>query len=530
MTAVRSSWQDVYDQLAAGSETLDAGGLEALADAAFWTGRPRESISARQRAYQRHRDAGDAGRSAMTAWRLFHSHFDLDETAAASGWLARARRHARDLADGVETGYVALADADWALYDGRPDEAVSHARRASDTGAAHGDRDLEALGLAVQGRAHVARGDAAEGLDRLDEAMVAVLGDELTPFSTGWIYCMVLYTCHEIGDVRRAAEWTNYAVRWSEDRGEYSWYPGLCRLHRCEMQSLRGEWSAAEQEIVQVAEALASFGDYYAADAHYLTGEIRCRRGDYAGAEEAFRRAHELGRDPQPGLALLRLSQGDADAAAAALRSALAGTPSGPLRRGRLLAAHVQAELRLGHLGTAEASAKELADLAAAGRTLLLRALAAAAQGSVLLARDAVDAALPLLREAADICRELSCPYDAAQARVLLGTAARRQGDEETARLELEAARATFQRLGALPDAELAAALLARDTLRPRGLTTREVEVLKLLAQGRSNLQIAGALFISEHTVARHLSNIFRKLGVSSRGAATAFAHGHDLV
>jgi ATP/maltotriose-dependent transcriptional regulator MalT len=525
-----ATWGEIYDELGtANPATLAVDQLESLAEAAFWLGKPRESIAARKQAYGRHRDAGDAQPATMTAWLLFHNHFDLNETAAASGWLGRARRHAEEAPDNVEASYVALADADWALYNGQLDDAHAHAVRASDAGHRHGDHDLEALGLATQGRILIERGDVADGLDRLDEAMVAALSDELSPFATGWVYCLLLSTCQELGDVRRAAEWTDLAVRWCKERGQDSWYPGLCRLHRCEVQSLRGEWSAAEQGAVRAAEELASFGDYLIADGQYLAGEIRRRRGDFAGAEDAFRRSHQHGRDPQPGLALLRLAQGDPDGAAAALRHALTGGAAGPLRRARIVAAHVQTELRLGNLDSAAGSAAELADLADGSGALLLRAMAAIARGSLLLARGDIDAALPLLREACAICRDLSCPYEAAETQVLLGRAARTVGDEETARLEWAAARAAFERLDATPDVERVDALLAWDLPTPRGLTAREVEVLRLVARGRSNREIGAELFISEHTVARHLSNIFRKLDVTSRSAATSFAYEHHL-
>lgn len=527
----RPSWSGVYDALAnTDPTTLGADDFEALAEAAFWLGRPRESISARQRAYALHRDAGNISRATRAASLLFHNYFDLDDTAAAAGWLKRADRHAEEASDQIELGYVAVAQADWKLYNGALDEALDHARRATGAGRAFGDRDLEAFGLAAQGRVLITRGDVLDGLDKLDEAMVAVLSDELTPFATGRVYCLLLYSCQELGDIRRAGEWTDLAVRWCEERGHDSWYPGLCRLHQCEVRSLRGDWPLAEREAVRAAEELAPFGDYLIADGQYLVGEIRRRKGEYAGAEEAFRRAHEHGREPQPGLALLQLAQGNADAAAAALRVTLSAGSDTPVRRGRLLAAQVQAELGLDHVDAAAASAQVLSELADATRAVFLRALAGMACGSVLLARGEAEGALPLLQDACAICRELSCPYEAAEARVLVGLAARQLGDEGRASLELEAAKATFLRLSAAPDVARVDALLGQRPTLPGGLTSREVEVLRLVANGRSNREIANALSISEHTVARHLSNIFRKLDVASRSAATSFAYEHDLV
>lgn len=527
---MQSASIETYERLStAAPDDLSSEELEALADAAFWLGRQRESISARQRAYARYRDEQDATRAARAACRLFHDHFDLDEAAVASGWLSRARRHAQLIPDQVEPGYIALAEADWALYHDENDRAVEQAQSALDTGRSFGDRDLEALGLATLGRMSIARGDIADGLARLDEAMLATVSDELAPYTTGWVHCVLLSTCEHIGDVRRAAQWSDLAVRWSQEHGQDSWFPGVCRLHRCEVDSMRGEWVVAEREALRAADELRPHAAYMVADGLYLAGEIRLRRGDLAGAEDALHRAHELGRNPQPGLAQLRLAQGDADGAAAALRSALAAGGSGPLRRGRLLATHVEAELRRGDTAAADRSAKELGDLAAANRAPMLRAMAAQAQGAVLMDSDA-DAALPMLGMAQTIFRELSCPYDEAKIRVLLGMAARKTGDTETAKLEFDAARVVFERLGAGPDLERLVTVAATATPSVLGLTGREIDVLKLVARGNSNREIAGALVISEHTVARHLSNIFSKLSVRSRAAAASLAHEYKLV
>lgn len=526
----QSSWSQAHRALStADPGALAIADLERLAEAAFWLGRPRESISARQKVYARFREIGDEVGAARTAWLLFHNHFDLDQTAVAGGWLKRARRHAANATGRVEPGYVRLADSCWALHQGDADAAVEAGHDAIHIAQRFGDRDLEVLGLAVQARALMARGEVAEGVAQLDEAMAGVLGDELTPFATGWVYCLLLFTCQELGDVRRASEWTELAVRWCEQRGYDSWYPGLCRLHQCEVKSLRGDWSAAESEALKAAEELAPFGDYLIADGQYLVGEIRRRKGDYAGAAAAFRRAHEHGRDPQPGLALLQLAQGNTEVAAVALRVALAAEAGTPLRRGRLLAAYVRTELHRGKVDSAAEPAAELSALAGTTGSLLLRALADLANGAVSLARGDAAAALPLLRNACAICRELSCPYEAAETRVLVGVASAELGDAATARMELEAAKTAFERLGATPDIARVDALLIGGSPAPDGLTSREVQVLRLVAAGLSNREIAVRLFISEHTVARHLSNIFRKLAVTSRAAATSYAYEHHL-
>lgn len=292
---------------------------------------------------------------------------------------------------------------------------------------------------------------------------------------------------------------------------------------------MRGEWTAAEREALRAAEELKPYAAYMVADGLYLAGEIRLRRGEHAGAEEAFRRAHELGRSPQPGLAELRLARGDADGAAAALRSALAASAGGPLRRARLLATHVDAELQRQDVPAARRSADELAELAKANRAPLLRAMGAQAQAAVLLDSD-VEAALPLLRQAHDIYQEQSCPYNIGRVRVLMGTAARKTGDDETAKLEFDAARLVFEHLGAELDLERLAVVSATTTPTALGLTSRELDVLRLVARGNTNREIASTLVVSEHTVARHLSNIFGKLRVRSRAAATSTAYEHKLV
>ena len=526
-----ADWRRAYDDLAGRKlDSLTLEDLARLADAAFWVGRPRECIPARHRLYDAYRDAGDTARAAMTAWELFNDHFDLDETSAANGWLSRAERLARDLPGSAEQGYVALGRAEWARHQGEPDSAVAHAQRAVEIGERTRDRDLAARGRAVAGRMLVARGDVSQGVGLLDEAMLSAVGGDLTPYTTGWVYCVLLHVCSELGDVRRAAEWTDLAVRWSADLREGGYFPGLCRLHHCEIISRRGGWQAAETEALQAAKELASFGDYLVAEGHYLVGEIRRLKGDLIGALDAYQRAHELGKDPQPGMALLRLARGDARGASSALRVALASAPTGFVTRARLLAAQVAAELSLGNVAVARESADELAAVAAEAGTPLLRAMSGTSRGAVLLAENQVAQALPALRDACAIWRELSFPYEAAQTRMLLGAAVRRAGDEATAQLEFEAAREAFQQLGATVDAARAHALQDGDAALPCGLTEREVEVLRLVARGRSNRQIATELFISEHTVARHLSNIFRKTDVTSRAAATAFAFEHDLV
>lgn len=526
-----AAWRHVYDDLAPLDQaTLGVDDLERLAEAAFWLGRPREVVAARRRAYACRRDASDHEHAARVCWQLFHSHFELNETATAAGWLRRAQRHLLEVPDSPQRGYVAVAASMWARYSGDGEEAVAQAASARQLGDELDDRDLSAWGLALEGGMRIAEGDVTGGVALLDESMVETASGDLSPFVTGWIYCFLLKTCQALGDIGRAGEWTDAAVQWCQERGVDSWYPGLCRLHRCEVSSLRGEWVAAEREALRAADELAPFGDYLTAEGEYLAGEIRRRRGDEAGAEEAFRRAHRLGRDPQPGLALLRLAQGDAEGAVRQLRRAVSEGPSAPLLRARLLAALVTAEIEVGDTDAAAERVEEFAATAGSGGSRLIWAMLAASHGALLLARGDVHDALPLLREAAEAYHQLGCPYETAQVRVLLGEAARQAHDEETAQLEFQAARAAFDRLGARSDTDRVLGFSeGTDGAGPDGLSSRELEVLRLLAGGLSNRGIAEALVISEHTVRRHLSNVYRKIGVSSRSGATAYAFEHAL-
>jgi DNA-binding NarL/FixJ family response regulator len=525
-----ADWQTTYERLCdLDPVTLSATDLDTLAEAAFWLGKPRDSLDARRHAYTAHKQAGDHDQAARAAWLLFIGHFDLSEMAVAGGWVKRGQQHAAATPDSAGAGYVALADADWVRYQGELRDAMARADRAIELGRRHNDPDLVALGQATKGRILVDGGKITDGVGELDEAMVAAVGDELSRFVTGRVYCLLVSTCHELGDVRRAGEWTATAVSWCEKLGEDSWYPGLCRLHRCELESLRGEWMLAEQEALRAAKELVPFGDYWVGEGMYLVGEIRRHKGDLANSEEAYEEAHQLGRDPLPGLALLRAERGDVEGAAKALRLGLAPGGGTPLRRARLLAAHVAVELEAGDVEAADRSSQELNTLADASGVMLLKAMAAKARGAVLLARDQVEDALAALRVACNILRDLSCPYEDAHARLLIGMATRKAGDDQTAQLEFAAAVTIFEELGATLDAERAKALLNRKRPLPRGLTEREIEVLALVAKGQTNRDIAGSLYISEHTVARHLSNVFRKLDVTSRSAAVAFALEHDL-
>jgi ATP/maltotriose-dependent transcriptional regulator MalT len=430
----------------------------------------------------------------------------------------------------VEHGYLAFAHAELALWGGRIDDALASAERVYAIGESVGSPDLLALGLECRGRARIAEGRAAEGLADLDEAMCSVVGEELSPLFTGWIYCHVLVACWELADLRRATEWTDAALRWCDDLpSSDAPFRGLCRIHRVEIATLHGDLAEADAEARRTCEELVSYEPHTAGMAFDALGEIRRRLGDLDGAAVAFARAHELGHEPQPGLALLQLARGRTESAAAALRLALASTPRTGLSRARLLAAQVDVALAESDLETAAAAVEELESLAERMDAAAVHATAAVAGGALRLAQEDTASAASRLRQAASGWQRLGAPYEAARSRELLAAAVRRAGDAEGARLELEVAHAVFQRLGAGVDARRTARLLDATVAAPGGLTTREIEVLQLVARGKTNKEIAAELVISDHTVARHLNNIFAKLDVSTRAAATAYAFTHGL-
>jgi DNA-binding CsgD family transcriptional regulator/tetratricopeptide (TPR) repeat protein len=522
-------WLELYQQLAARDPAgLDAGELEAMAEAAWWLCRTGESIAARHRAHAAFRQAGDDRGAARTAARLFHDHFYRGEHAVAVGWLRRGFRHVEHDLGCVERGWLDFAQAELHLHQGPPEQAVGHAAAAVATATEHGDADLAAVGLQLQGRALVAAGRVKEGLALLDEAMTFVLAGELAPLYTGWVYCSVVLACRDLADLRRAGEWTEAARRWCRELPDTTPYSqGLCRIYRGEVLALRGDWDEAEAELRLAHDELLPHRPGGAAEASYGVGEILRRRGDLAAAEQAFVTAQREGWDPQPGLALLRLAQGRVRAATAALRSALASPPvMDRFTHARLLAAQVEVSVAAGELDPAREAARQLAAVEAALASPVISATAATAAGALRLAEGDPAAALERLRHALRLWRDLGLPYEEARARLLTGAALRMLGDEEGGRVELEAARAGFERLGAAADAGQADAVL-RGRQPRRLLTDREVEVLRLVASGMGNRDIAGALQLSEHTVARHMQNVFAKLGVSSRAAAIARAIEH---
>ena len=513
-----------------GPGKLDIDDLERLAVAAFLVGEDEQSDDAWMRAHEASLGRDDPARAATCAFWLGWNCWLRGDLARASGWLGRARTLVDDpRAECSVVGLLLIVDGLERIDEGDGRAAYDYFERARAVGERYDDHDVIALSRLGCGQALIAAGDLAGGNACLDEAMVAVVADEVSVPVAGIVYCAVLLECRNTFDARRAREWTDALSRWCAAQPDLVPYRGQCLVHRSEVLQFQGKWMDALEEARQACLRLA--GHPAIGEAYYQQAEMHRLRGEYPAAETAYHSASSFGREPQPGLALLRLAQGDAASASAAIRR-VAAEAHGSTARSRVLAALVEIELAVGDRAVARRAADELAAIASAVDAPVLAALARHAHGAVLLAEGDARAALPALRAAFATWQALGAPYESARERVLVAVACRRLGDEETARLELVAARTTFEVLGAAPDIAESATMVrdaAADGLLAAGLTAREAEVLRLVAKGLSNRQIAAELAVSDHTVRRHVQNIFAKVGVSSRAAATAFAYEHRL-
>ena len=528
-------WSAAFAGLsAADAQTpLDPEDLDRLAVSAFMTGRQEASDDAWERAQREWLRRGDPERAARCAFWLAFALVNRGEMAHAGGWIGRARRVLDDNAvhecgaHGLLQGFEALGH----LIAGDCAAAIPMFEHAARIGLRCHDLDVITLSRLGHGQGLALSGRTAEGLAVLDEVMVTVTTDEVSPQIVGLAYCAVISVCQEIFDLRRAQEWTRALGRWCASQPDLVPYRGQCLVHRAEILQLHGAWAEAMQEALRARQRMSEpvVAPILGMALHQL-GELHRLRGEFAEAERAYREASQRGHDPEPGFALLRLAQGQTAAATGAIRRAL-DESTDPVRRPRLLSAYVEIALAGGDVGDARRAADELTEVADRRQAPLLCAIASHADGAVLLAEDEPHSALSVLRRAWDQWHDVSAPYDAARARVLIARACRALGDDDTAEMEFDAARWVFDELGAAPDLVRVSALSARRRAStPGGLTLREVQVLRLVATGKTNRAIAADLFLSEKTVARHVANIFTKLDLASRAAATAYAYEHQLV
>jgi DNA-binding CsgD family transcriptional regulator len=539
-----SSWVEVHRVLSTSApDALDAAELERLAVADYLTGRDDDSAVAWEAAHRRHLASGDVAEAARCSFWLALCLLLRGQGARASGWLRRTE----DLLDDAHrdcraAGYLLIPQFLGAL-DTEPDRARQMAVRATEFGERFHDADLRAFGVLAQGQALIALGDTVTGTARLDDVMVSVTAGEVGPITTGVVYCAVILECVRLFDVARACEWTDALSNWCDRQPELVPYRGQCLVHRAQLQQARGDWPDAADTVEAACEWLHDPPHPALGAAYYQAAELQRLRGALDEADASYRDAHRHGHSPVPGLALLELARGDAAAAEATIRRALAETAHpmddaqhdrialSPADRPGLLAAAADIFSDRGDLASARAAADELAEHAAGMKPEMLRALAAQALGTVALAEGDASAALAQLRSAAASWRGLNMPYERARAAVRIGFACAELGDHASAAMEFESAQETFTALGARPDADRLAMLTARPRVdRGHRLSAREREVLAQVAAGKTNREIARDLTISQHTVGRHLENVFAKLGVTNRAAAIAYAYEHQLL
>jgi DNA-binding NarL/FixJ family response regulator len=526
----RRMWDEAFNDLSAAHREgqLEGEDLERLALAAYMVGRDDACEEAWIAAHHAWVRRGEAERAAGCAFQQALGLFFRGDLAPAMGWVARGGRLLEESRrDCVEQAWLLMLTALPRLFEGDANVHPSFVE-AGEIAERFANADATMFARLGRGYSLILQGRIGEGTRLLDEVMVAVTADEVAPILAGIAYCQVISLCRGVFDLRRAREWTEALTRWCDSQPDLVPFRGNCLVHRCEIFQLQGAWTDALDAARRACEWLTGPPVWDAlGSAYYQLAEIQRLRGEVAEAEDSYRQASLAGRDPEPGLSLLRLAQGRVDLALTAIRRALEEAQD-PVARSRLLPACVEVMLEAKEGPSARAAAEELAGIAAELDAAYLSALAAEASGAVLLAEGDPGAALTALRSAHRSWRDLEAPHEAARVRMLIGVACRELGDVASAELEFEAARSVLEELGARPDLERLARVAGSPS--PGGLSRREGEVLTLVAAGKTNRAIATELFISEKTVARHVSNIFTKLRLSSRAEATAYAYKHGLV
>jgi len=524
------AWLEAYEAFTNADEVapLEVEDLELLTTATLMLGRDDDAIAILERAHHRYLERGETLPAARAAIWIGLNLATRGAVGPATGWFGRAQRLLdQQPGESAEHGYLLVPLVFQHEAAGDFEAAAAVAGQASAIGERFGDPDLFSMALHAQGYMLVKAGRVREGLALLDESMVAVTTGNLSPFVVGIVYCGVILACQEVFEVGRAREWTLALTEWADQQPDLIAFTGRCRIHRAEILQLGGSWEDALEEARRACERLVETRNAVATGvAYYRHGELLRLRGEFDAAEDAYREASRFGWEPQPGLAQLRLAQGKRDAALAAIRRASSET-SEPLKRAAVLPALVEIAIEAGEIEEARSACAELQELAGRYESTMLAAMVAFACGAVELADGDARAALVALREAQQAWIELDAPYEAARTRALVARACSALGDADAAELELAAARTVFLELGAAPDLTRLAVPAAPPA---HGLSRRELEVLRLVAAGKSNRQIAAELVISEHTVARHVQNIYAKLGLSSRAAATAYAFERGLV
>ncbi len=499
-----------------------------LATACWWLGLVEESIRAHVEVHRRSQADGSRARAALAALLAAYCEQLRGHHDAGAGWLARARRLFDEVPGAPERGYLLAVDVEMAIAGGQFDLAEELAGQVLELGEQYDDPTLQAHGCFATGELTLRRGRVVEAKRWLDEAMLPVQADTMVPEWTGNLYCRMIQLCHELADLPRAHRWTTLTEEWCRGYAPAVVFTGICRVHRVQLWQAHGEWSRAEQEARRAADDLVDLDVLVAAEAHYRLGEVHRLRGDLTAAEAAYRRAHEMGRDPLPGLALLHLCRGHGQVAASILDAALAAERT-PWRRAPLLAARAEAALESGATDRAAACVEELGRVAEQHSSPGWLAETCRWRGAVLRARGRHAEAVGVLHEARDRWQEMDAPYDVARVRLELADAAEALGDQDTADRERQVAAALLERLGARRDLER---LRARRRARraPGELSPRELEVVAAVASGSSNRDVASRLHISERTVARHLANVYTKTGSTSRTGAVAWARDRGLL
>jgi DNA-binding CsgD family transcriptional regulator len=527
-------WRKAFTLLSAADQQspLDPENLVYLAQAALLIGKEQEGAEALARAHQAFLALGHTRPAVRCAFWLGFTALLNGETAKATGWLSRANRLLAEDSECVESGYLLLPNGYRAVHSGDHAAAQNFFEQAAAIAKRFEDKDLMAFALQGQGRSLIRKGEIESGLALLDEAMIAVTAGEISPLNAGGVFCSVLEGCGEVFDLQRAQEWSLALKTWCDSQPDIMPYRGHCSVRRAELLHLHGAWSDAFEEAKRACECLAQPGNRAAlGHAFYQLGEIERMRGNLSEAEKAYDEAAKWTQHVGPGLARLRLAQDRTEVANNLIRR-LADHVREPAHRALFLDAWVEVALAANDLDSARKANQELTAISKRIAFPFVRALRSRNEGALRLAENNPHGALSELERARSLWHDLQVPYEAARVRCLIARAFRKLGDEESAAIEFAAAQKTFEDLGASVDL---ACILKEIASKARAnaagsLTDREIEVLRLVAAGKTNRRVAAELHISEKTVARHLSNIFTKLNLDSRTAATVFAMEHKLL